>query len=65
MYMYVVSIKIVCLFLQALLYGSLNYFKLIGIVCGLAIYNSVIIDLPFPTALYKKLLKQWAHSTLQ
>ena len=58
MYMYVVSIKIVRLFLQALLYGSLNYFKLIGIVCGLAIYNSVIIDLPFPTALYKKLLKQ-------
>ena len=47
-------------FMQALLYGSLNYFKLIGIVCGLAIYNSVIIDLPFPAALYKKLLKKLA-----
>ena len=43
---------------QPLLYGSLNYFKLIGIVCGLAIYNSVIIDLPFPTALYKKILRK-------
>lgn len=43
---------------ESLLYGSLNYFKLVGIVCGLAIYNSVIIDLPFPAALYKKLLKK-------
>ena len=45
-------------FSQPLLYDSLNYFKLIGIVCGLAIYNTVIIDLPFPAALYKKLLKK-------
>jgi hypothetical protein len=43
---------------EPLLYGSLNYFKLVGIVCGLAIYNSVIIDLPFPAALYKKLLRK-------
>lgn len=32
-------------------------YKLIGELCGLAIYNSIIIDLPFPLALYKKLLK--------
>ncbi|XP_020278361.1 probable E3 ubiquitin-protein ligase HERC4 isoform X2 [Pseudomyrmex gracilis] len=29
---------------------------LIGVLCGLAIYNFTIIDLPFPLALYKKLL---------
>lgn len=32
-------------------------FVLIGILCGLAIYNFTIINLPFPLALYKKLLK--------
>ncbi|CAL4099631.1 unnamed protein product, partial [Meganyctiphanes norvegica] len=31
-------------------------YALIGIVCGLAIYNFTIIHLPFPLALYKKLL---------
>ncbi|KAI8120902.1 putative E3 ubiquitin-protein ligase HERC4 [Lucilia cuprina] len=29
---------------------------LIGVICGLAIYNFTIINLPFPLALYKKLL---------
>ncbi|XP_070528774.1 probable E3 ubiquitin-protein ligase HERC4 isoform X3 [Cardiocondyla obscurior] len=29
---------------------------LIGVLCGLAIYNFVIINLPFPLVLYKKLL---------
>lgn len=33
-------------------------YYLIGIVCGLAIYNFTIIALPFPLVLYKKLLKQ-------
>ncbi|XP_070185594.1 probable E3 ubiquitin-protein ligase HERC4 isoform X2 [Littorina saxatilis] len=33
-------------------------FDLIGAVCGLAIYNFTIIDLHFPLALYKKLLKR-------
>lgn len=28
----------------------------IGLLCGLAIYNFIIINLPFPLALYKKLL---------
>ncbi|XP_068245605.1 probable E3 ubiquitin-protein ligase HERC4 isoform X2 [Palaemon carinicauda] len=31
-------------------------YALIGIVCGLAIYNFTIINLPFPLILYKKLL---------
>lgn len=33
-------------------------FLLIGVICGLAIYNSTIIDLPFPPLLYNKLLKR-------
>jgi len=33
-------------------------YKLIGILCGLAIYNFTIIHLTFPLALYKKLLKE-------
>ncbi|KAL5505563.1 hypothetical protein EMCRGX_G007016 [Ephydatia muelleri] len=43
---------------QELLYESIDYYVLIGILCGLAIYNSVIVELPFPTALYKKLLQR-------
>ena len=35
-----------------------EYFTMIGIVCGLAIYNFTIINLPFPLALYKKLLEE-------
>ncbi|GAB6023588.1 putative E3 ubiquitin-protein ligase herc3 [Chamberlinius hualienensis] len=31
-------------------------FYLIGLLCGLAIYNGNIVDLPFPLALYRKLL---------
>jgi len=31
-------------------------FVLIGILCGLAIYNFTIIYIPFPLVLYKKLL---------
>ncbi|CAM4858154.1 unnamed protein product [Rotaria socialis] len=33
-------------------------FKLIGTLCALAVYNVTIIDLPFPLALYKKLLNK-------
>nr|XP_033815100.1 probable E3 ubiquitin-protein ligase HERC3 isoform X3 [Geotrypetes seraphini] len=33
-----------------------NWFHLVGIVCGLAIYNFTVVDLHFPLALYKKLL---------
>ncbi|XP_052894618.1 probable E3 ubiquitin-protein ligase HERC4 [Anopheles moucheti] len=35
-----------------------SMFALIGILCGLAIYNFTIIALPFPLALYKKLLDE-------
>ncbi|XP_019887375.1 probable E3 ubiquitin-protein ligase HERC4 isoform X1 [Ooceraea biroi] len=35
-----------------------DMFTLIGILCGLAIYNATIINLPFPKALYKKLLNE-------
>jgi E3 ubiquitin-protein ligase HERC4 len=34
-----------------------DMYFLIGELCGLAIYNRIIIYLPFPLALYKKLLK--------
>uniref|UniRef100_A0A669C3N1 HECT and RLD domain containing E3 ubiquitin protein ligase 3 n=1 Tax=Oreochromis niloticus TaxID=8128 RepID=A0A669C3N1_ORENI len=34
-----------------------NWFHLIGIICGLAIYNATVVDLHFPLALYKKLLE--------
>ncbi|TRY65653.1 hypothetical protein DNTS_009883 [Danionella cerebrum] len=35
-----------------------DLFHLIGVVCGLAIYNLTIVELNFPLALYKKLLKK-------
>ncbi|KAL3312710.1 putative E3 ubiquitin-protein ligase herc4 [Cichlidogyrus casuarinus] len=34
---------------------SERHFGLVGILCGLAIYNSIIVDLCFPLALFKKL----------
>lgn len=37
---------------------DLVMYNLIGIVCGLAIYNQVIIYLPFPLTLYRKLLNE-------
>uniref|UniRef100_A0A5S6R1R1 HECT domain-containing protein n=1 Tax=Trichuris muris TaxID=70415 RepID=A0A5S6R1R1_TRIMR len=33
-------------------------FQFVGILCGLAIYNGVIVALPFPLALYRKLLME-------
>ncbi len=33
-------------------------YHLVGILCGLAIYNFTIINLSFPLALYRKLLKE-------
>ena len=46
-------------FSQELFYEHLEYYKIIGILCGLAIYNSVTVYLPFPMALYKKLLAKY------
>ncbi|XP_066549471.1 probable E3 ubiquitin-protein ligase HERC4 isoform X1 [Amia ocellicauda] len=39
-------------------FEEIDLFHLIGIICGLAIYNLTIVDLHFPLALYKKLLKK-------
>lgn len=36
--------------------GNLKEYNLIGVLTGLAVYNSIILDLHFPTACYKKLL---------
>jgi E3 ubiquitin-protein ligase HERC4 len=39
-------------------FESEEMYKLVGILCGLAIYNFTIINIPFPLALYKKLLHE-------
>lgn len=39
-------------------FEDFDLFNLIGIICGLAIYNLTIVELQFPVALYKKLLKR-------
>ena len=35
-------------------------FEMVGIVCGLAIYNNVILNTNFPLVVYKKLLRRSA-----
>ncbi|PIO37725.1 hypothetical protein AB205_0090830 [Aquarana catesbeiana] len=42
--------------LETLCFVEHNWFHLIGIMCGLAIYNFTVVDLHFPLVLYKKLL---------
>ncbi|KAK6729562.1 hypothetical protein RB195_006545 [Necator americanus] len=37
---------------------EINYYKMVGILCGLAVYNCVLVAFPFPLALYKILLDQ-------
>lgn len=39
-------------------YESSNEFELVGLLLGVAIYNSIIIDLQMPSAVYKKLKKE-------
>ncbi|XP_076021332.1 putative E3 ubiquitin-protein ligase HERC4 isoform X2 [Genypterus blacodes] len=39
-------------------FEDIDLFHLIGVICGLAIYNLTIVELQFPVALYKKLLKR-------
>jgi len=41
-----------------------NEFRLVGLLFGLAIYNSVILDIQFPVVVYKKLLGHDAYLTL-
>jgi len=38
-------------------------YALIGVLCGLAIYNFTIIDINLPLALYRKLLKRYDSLT--
>jgi hypothetical protein len=42
----------------SVIYEITSQFHYLGVLCGLAIYNFTIIDLPFPLVLYKKLLKE-------
>lgn len=35
---------------------NIREYKLVGLLLGLAVYNSVILDLHFPLGLYKKLM---------
>ncbi|XP_034040932.1 probable E3 ubiquitin-protein ligase HERC4 isoform X2 [Thalassophryne amazonica] len=39
-------------------FEDFDLFSLIGVICGLAIYNFTIVELNFPLALYTKLLKR-------
>ncbi|XP_050536005.1 probable E3 ubiquitin-protein ligase HERC4 isoform X1 [Daktulosphaira vitifoliae] len=39
-------------------FEDLTMYYLVGLMCGLAIYNFIILDLPFPLVLYKKLLNE-------
>ncbi|XP_033210790.1 probable E3 ubiquitin-protein ligase HERC4 isoform X2 [Belonocnema kinseyi] len=39
-------------------FEDVQMYYLIGVLCGLVIYNFIIINLPFPLALYKKLLQE-------
>uniref|UniRef100_A0A158P5R9 tRNA (cytosine(34)-C(5))-methyltransferase n=1 Tax=Angiostrongylus cantonensis TaxID=6313 RepID=A0A158P5R9_ANGCA len=32
---------------------EVHYYKMVGILCGLAVYNSVLVAFPFPLAVYK------------
>lgn len=50
------SISVSCCLDAAQCFVEHNWFHLIGIICGLAIYNSTVVDLHFPLVLYKKLL---------
>lgn len=52
------SVTVFDLFLQT--FEDFDLFHLIGLICGLAIYNLTIVELHFPVALYKKLLKREA-----
>lgn len=33
-----------------------THFRMVGTLCAMAIYNSILVELPFPLALYKFLL---------
>ncbi|KAL7036552.1 hypothetical protein ACKWTF_008846 [Chironomus riparius] len=47
-----------CLWFSENPFEGESTYQLVGILCGLAIYNFTIINLTFPLALYKKLLNE-------
>ena len=57
------SFNTIYFFLQS--FEGPEMYMLIGVLCGLAIYNSIIIDLPFPVCLYKKLLNRFVFRFLK
>lgn len=54
--MFVYHNKARCYWFSTVKIGNLREYNLIGVLMGLAVYNSIILDLNFPTACYKKLL---------
>ncbi|KAI1301904.1 putative E3 ubiquitin-protein ligase HECTD2 [Halotydeus destructor] len=54
--MFVYHSKSRCYWFSTTQGGNLREYNLIGVLTGLAVYNSIILDLHFPTACYKKLL---------
>ncbi|RWS05224.1 putative E3 ubiquitin-protein ligase HECTD2-like protein, partial [Dinothrombium tinctorium] len=54
--MFVYHSKARCYWFSTTQPGNLREYNLIGVLMGLAVYNSIILDLHFPTACYKKIL---------
>lgn len=47
-----------CIWFSEHTFEDTEMYMLVGVICGLAIYNFTIVNIPFPLALYKKLLKE-------
>lgn len=47
-----------CIWFSEHSFEEAEMYCLVGVICGLAIYNFTIVNIPFPLALYKKLLKE-------
>ncbi|CAG2103150.1 unnamed protein product, partial [Medioppia subpectinata] len=54
--MFVYHSKSRCYWFSTAQMGNLREYNLIGVLMGLAVYNSIILDLHFPTLCFKKLL---------
>ncbi|XP_054168637.1 probable E3 ubiquitin-protein ligase HECTD2 [Oppia nitens] len=54
--MFVYHKKSRCYWFSTVQNGNLREYNLIGVLMGLAVYNSIILDLHFPTLCFKKLL---------
>lgn len=47
-----------CIWFSEHTFEDTEMYMLVGVICGLAIYNFTIVNIPFPLALYKKLLNE-------